>query len=250
MLSGVTVSGACPRLLLLFAFSALAITPARATTTTYSDSATFMSQLGSSVTDNYSNPGYSNAGAANGFVAGQIYEYTDAYMDSVLGETQYVTTEFADSNLVFTASGIAGGPGYCAGCNGSFDLIFTSTTVGTSAGVYGAGFEVLYNSLFYAFVTFGDGSTASYALPSTDDSFWGITSDLDIKSIDIGASDGTATADGETAITDLTIGSQSAPTPELSTSVLWLTGIGLMIVTRKRIAQRLRLGYVEDARSQ
>ena len=39
-------------------------------------------------------------------------------------------------------------------------------------------------------------------------------------------------------------------TPEPATSVLWLTGIGLMIVTRKRVAQRPRVGYVEDARQQ
>src|SRR5688572_4866464 len=129
----------------------------------YPTRALFEAALGSSVTDPYS---------AAGYFAGDVFDlpfgdrHSDAHMSAVLGETDYTTTGFADNNLiVFQTSGSAA---YCAGCNGSFRLTFTSTSVGTSVGVFGVGFDFGNSSAltpYHAFFSFGDGSTQDYLLP-------------------------------------------------------------------------------------
>jgi hypothetical protein len=201
--------------------------------TIYSDGPTFLAQLGTSVTDNYQSPGYYNAAASENpgtctSGLGGVCEFSNTAMDAVLGETQYVTTGFANHNLI--ASPGTPDAAYCAGCNGSFNLIFTSTTVGTSSGVFGAGFDFSLTT-YYAYVTFGDGSTANYALP-TGGGFWGITSTLDIKSIDIGLTGGGTTTDGDIQFTDLTIGSS---VPEPGAGFLTLLGAAALIAKRIRI---------------
>src|SRR5262249_46797835 len=66
---------------------------------------------------------------------------TNAQMNKVFGETRYTTTGFKNANIVAQNWLAFGGPGYCAGCNGSFTLDFSHTSVGTSKGVYGVGFD-------------------------------------------------------------------------------------------------------------
>ena len=108
---------------------------------TYSDRTTFEATLNSTVIDDYENASY-------------VFLQTDAVMSGVLGETQYTTTGFTDNNIVFQNNSEHG---YCGGCNGSFLLDFTSTSVGDATGVYGVGFEY-YNigdPLYSAFITYG-----------------------------------------------------------------------------------------------
>src|SRR5678815_3006018 len=130
-----------PGLVLLTPLSALAATP-----TFYATRAAFLGALDptKTVTDNYSNPGY-------------VFVQSDAAMTAVLNQTAYTTTGFANNNIV-QSSGTPSAT-YCAGCNGSFRLTFTNTTVGSATGVFGAAVDVVANSAglpYFAFVTFGD----------------------------------------------------------------------------------------------
>lgn len=196
-----------------------------AATTTYTSSATFAAQLGTSVTDNYQNPGY-------------VFTQSNAAMSAVLGETKYTSTGFSDLNIV---SGDPADHYYCAGCNGSFLLNFQSTSVGGAQGVFGAGFNFanLGDSngggiQYSAFVTFGDGSTQNYLLPLTSNfpnagEFFGITSDLLIASIALGLPDGDTTTDGNFAIDNLKIGSAaSLETPIPAALPLFASGLGFL----------------------
>jgi hypothetical protein len=90
-----------------------------ATPTYYNDLVTFQGDITSSVTDDYSNPAY-------------VFIQDNATMSGVLGETDYMTTGFMNLNIV-------SGGYYCAGCNGSFQLSFQTTSVGTPVGVHGVG---------------------------------------------------------------------------------------------------------------
>jgi MYXO-CTERM domain-containing protein len=131
-------------------------------------------------------------------------------MSSVLGETDYQTTGFSNLNIIFNQASDAR---YCAGCNGSFRLTFTSTSVGTASGVYGAGFDIEHNSAtdYFAFITYGDNTTDNINLPANA-SFFGVTSDVAVKSIHIGLTNGGSTTGGSISIDDLTIGS-AVPAP-------------------------------------
>ncbi len=130
-----------------------------AVTITYSDRATFEAQLGTFIVDDYSASGYTT-----GDISADIF--SNAAMSGVLGETDYQSTLFADTNRVFINS--AGNPLYCAGCDGSFLLGFTTTSVGDASGVFGVGFDYFNSALSpraVAFVTFGNATTANFALP-------------------------------------------------------------------------------------
>jgi hypothetical protein len=223
--------------LLTLAFVLGSVLPAaKADTMTFSSSSSFLAQLGSQFTDNYSNPGY--------FISGDPAQLSDKDMSAVIGETTYHSTGFSDTNIV--SSGSPSGI-YCAGCNGSFELGFTSTSVGSSNGVFGVGFDVVFASPGeYAFVTFGDGSTTTirnYLL--TSGTYFGITSTLGIKAIDVGLINGGITPDptnpndpgnfGE--IANLTIG---APVPEPTGWLLLATVVGLVTLLRRNRALALK----------
>jgi hypothetical protein len=220
--------------ILSLAFSSIAIftlasAPSKAFTI-FLDREDFLAELDEVVVDDYSDPGYKV----------DSFSIDDAAMSAVIGETQYTSTSFPDFNLVF-------GETYCTGCNGSFNLDFTSTSVrpdgrmfaGTSSlGVYGAGFEIVYHEILdddgqppyeekplVAFVDFfAGGRTENFYLPVThtdypdlnvlpEPTFWGITSERLIQSIHVGLEDGNSlgslpsTAFRAISIDDLTIGS-------------------------------------------
>lgn len=184
------------RLLLLAPAGALALTvaaPAEAATPTYYDSeAAFLADITKSVTDPYSNPGY-------GFIQ------NNAVMSAVLGETDYKSTGFDNLNIV------SGGV-YCAGCNGSFELSFQTTSVGTAEGVNGVGAKIQFNDPgqpYFAYITFADDTMANIQLPSAG-SYWGVSSPERIRSIHFGLTMGGVTQGGSFGIDDLTVGDMMA----------------------------------------
>ena len=105
--------------------------PAFATPAYYDDRATYVAELNSSFTDDYEDAAY-------------VFIQADAAMSGVKGETEYQTTGFA--NLDIVQNGGAGAHTYCAGCNGSFRLTFTSTSLGTALGIFGVGVDIDSNS--------------------------------------------------------------------------------------------------------
>lgn len=216
-----------------FALAASLVVPATAyaSTITYADAASFQAALQNSVVDTYSAAGYQHGDKFDGPT--QDF-FSDAAVSAVFGETDYKSTGFANFDLIVHD---AANDYYCAGCNGSFQLSFTDTTVGDTSGVYGAGFNFINTGNYVAFVTFGDASTANYQLPfaakigDSFTSFFGITSDLAVSSIHLGLQNGGATNNAVFAIDNLTIGDQSTASavPD-ATSSLALFAIGLSAV--------------------
>lgn len=179
-----------------------------AATTVHGNRAAFQAGLVSAFTDTY--------GAELGY-PGSFAILTDAQMSAVVGQTKYTTTGFNNLNIV-------GFGYYCAGCNGSFKLDFTDTSFTKDGGVFGAGFDIRFNSSNYydALVTFADGSTGLYAL-NAGPGFWGITSNTGIASIAFGP-DGNRSQAGSFGIGNLTIGA----VPEPETWMLLLAGFGMV----------------------
>lgn len=191
-------------------FSAI---PAVAATTVYADRGSFASNVGASVTDDYSNRNYR-------------FIQSDSAMSAVLGQTKYKTTGFTDLNIVFPLG--SNGPIYCAGCNGSFTLGFESTSLSRNGGIFGVALDVVFNSRslpYGALVTFGDNSTTLFTLPISS-GFFGLSSSKGIKSIDFGPSGGPTRA-GDFGIDNLTIAASTA-VPEPSTWIMMLLGFGLI----------------------
>jgi len=175
---------------------------------------------------------------------GYAFIQSDLAMSSVLGETSYSATGFPESNVVFNPPGTTDFI-YCAGCNGSFVLSFTTTSVGTTDGIFGVGFEfsngvfgVPSVPLYDAFVTFGDGSQQNIPLPFAVlffpfDTFFGITSDLSINSIALGFPNGQATNLGSFGIDNLTIG-KPVPGP------LPILGVGAAFGFSRKLRKRIK----------
>ena len=182
----------CSALILLGSVGAAVLTVSStaqaATPTFYNNQAAFTAAIPNSVTDPYSNPGY-------------VFVQNNVAMSAVLGETDYFTTGHQNNNIV------SGGV-YCAGCNGSFRLTFTSTTVGTAAGVNGVGMTIPFHSQglpYFAFIKFADGTTQNIALPLAG-SFWGVSAPERIENIHFGLSMGGTTQGGSFGIDNLVIG--------------------------------------------
>ena len=182
----------------------------------YNNRTVFENTLGTVITDDF------GSAYPDGFAI-----YSNAVMSGFFNETGFTSTGFTNLNI-HTAS-----DRYCAGCNGSFRLSFATTSVTATNGVFGAGFDITAGGGFIAFVTFGDNSTAEYTLPPAQ-SFWGITSPLEIQSIHLGLSGGASTTNGYFEIDNLTIG-DAAAVPEPATFSLFGAGLlALGLARRKR----------------
>ena len=192
---------------------------AQAMLMTYSDRASFEATLDTIITDDYSAAGYT----AGDIVNTPTFDiHSDSNMSSILGETDYTTTGHLNTNLIIRQ---ATDPRYCAGCNGSFNLGFTTTSVGDASGVYGVGFDIFQSSGYDAFATFSDGSTMNFDL-GTGDSFFGLTQDIGITSIHLGLANGGTTTDGYLEMDNLTIGNAVPEPATLALFGLGLAGLG------------------------
>src|SRR5262249_43970898 len=110
---------------------------------------------------------------------------------------------------------IVSGGYYCAGCNGSFELSFQTTTVGNAEGVVGVGMMITTHSMmvpYYAYITFADGTTADVPLPAAG-TFWGVSAPERIERIHFGLSMGGSTQAGSFGIDDLIVGDGTDLTP-------------------------------------
>ncbi len=199
--------------------------PASAATTLFSNRASFTAAVGALFTDTYeSDLGYP--------VAPQ--ELNDAAMSAVVGQTRYETTGIPGNNLLL---GIAGGAGYCSGCQGSFTLHFDNTDFGVG-GVFGVALDLVANAVrpFSSLITFGDGSTQLLLLGNGGTP--GVISDKLIRSIAFGV-DGQPTTDGFFAIDNLTIASAGAAgaVPEPESWALLIAGFGLIGAMQRRKRQ-------------
>jgi len=163
---------------------------AQAAPTYYDDLAVFEAAIQFSVTDDYSDPAY-------------VFNQSNLVMSAVIGETDYETTGFDNWNLITGGGALY----YCAGCNGSFQLSFTTTSVGDELGVYGVGADIRSNSVgtpYYAFITFANGATENILLPAAG-TWWGVTAPERIESIHFGLSMGVSTTGGSFGIDNLIV---------------------------------------------
>jgi hypothetical protein len=180
--------------------------------TLFGDRTAFQSQLATFLIDDYSDPGYQRDSP--------ITILSNAEMSNVFGETQYMSTGFDNLNIITNNNNGT----YCTGCNGSFLLDFTKTSVGSTLGVFGAGFDITAGTDYFAHVTFGDNSTQDFSLAGR--SFFGITSDTSIKTFHIGLQGGQTTTSGYIEIDKLTIGSNKLKSVPEPASVLGILALG------------------------
>lgn len=160
---------------------------AHAATTTFTDRSAFQGGLTTTIVDDYANPGYHS-------------NLSNSAMTAVLSQSTYASsdnkTRFWDGKLVafdgFCSPYSPSVP--CTAVDANYHIGFESTSLSTGTGVFAVGFDYLeYGAL--AKITFGDGSTQSLNLlspipPTFPDTtiysrFFGIQSDLGIKSIDV-----------------------------------------------------------------
>ena len=200
---------------------------------TFTDRGAFESLLGPKVVEGYDSPGYQHGDVID--LAG-FDVFTDAAMSAVFGETIYHTTGFANFNVVAHNPINQYGTG-----NGSFQLGFKETSVGTAQGVYGVGFNFLNGAgvtpnltdPFTAFITFGDGTAINYLLPlGLNTMFFGVVSSELVSSIHLGLPDGVATQGGRFHVDDLTIGPAAVPEP--GSLLLLASGLVGIVLRRRR----------------
>jgi hypothetical protein len=213
--------------------------PASADSITFRTRASFEAAVRTTLVDDYSDPRYRVGDIRN---SSDLDEHSDAHMSAVLGETSYRTTGWPNHNLVGVQAEDAK---YCGGCNGSFLLTFAGTSLGSSSGVGGVGFDFTnadMNLLYGALVTFGDGTVRGYALPFSSTGwardtprFWGITAPELIYSIHFGPRRGLdASTSGAFVIDNLTLAAEALdPVPEPATLMLVATGLGAALARRR-----------------
>jgi uncharacterized protein (TIGR03382 family) len=162
----------------------------------YDDLTSFQTDVTDTVTDDYSNPGYG-------------FNQSDAVMSGVLGETDYHSTGHMNTNIVSAAH-------YCAGCNGSFELSFQTTSMGEPEGVNGFGFDITSHDImslqYYAYITFADGTTEDIPLPPPGN-FFGVWAAERIERVHVGLSGGVSTTNGYFEMDNLIIGDGFDETP-------------------------------------
>jgi len=213
---------------LRFAVAVLCCAPVlQAQTTQYATRSPFAATLGTTVFDDYQNAGYTGV-------------MTTAAVNAVRNETKYLPTLHLNSNFLFDT--------YCAGCNGSYQLNFATTSVSGANGVFGVGLDYWNTGgpSYVAFVTFGDNSTQNFSLntiPFAERNFFGLTSTLLIKTIDFGLANGVTSGGGSFGQDNLLIGNAlpvvGVPTIAPEPSSLALVGFGIagLMFARRRTSK-------------
>jgi hypothetical protein len=214
--------------------------PAYAAAITYANQASFLAAVGTTITDDYSNPGYLRSFGPN---PPQVM--TDAYMSGVLNQTKYKTTTIPNGNIVIGPA-MGGNPFYCSGCNATYDLNFQTTSLSTGGGVFGVSFNYRNGGLpggtgTYDFlVTFADGTFFDYTTPMTTLSgqtpdFFGLTATQQIRDIYFGLN-GKPGLGPVFHLDNLTIAGAKAVTPVPEPLTLGMFGAGLagMATMRRR----------------
>jgi hypothetical protein len=214
----------------------------RAATSIYTDRAQFEERLSVTIVDDYENDGYGDANTIFSVLS-------DADMSAVLNETGYTPTAWPQQNHILLWNLNTFNHMYDSAAHGSFRLVFAQTSISRGKGVDGFGVDFvnygfdfqpeLGDFAYYAYVTFGDDTTANYKLATTapgflNQSFFGITSDKQIASVHFGEFDGAALKRGTFAIDNLTIGL----VPEPSTVVLFFSGVAMTLILSSKRAPR------------
>lgn len=197
---------------------AVGATSVSAATVIYNDRATFEAALGDYLVDDFNAAEYGVGDISNG---DPLDIHSNAHMSGVLGETDFTSTGFNNWNFILRHAD--GDSDYCAGCNGSFQFDFGTTSYGDADGVYGAGYDIEASTQYYAYITYGDNTTENVNLAGR--TFFGVTSDLSVKSIHTGLIDGGSTTSGYIELDNLTIG--RVPEPAML-SLLALGGLSLL----------------------
>lgn len=226
----------------VFSFiSIIAVTQSATATTLFNNRNDFEKELSTFIVDDYENPAYQIGDQTN---EKTMAIHSDVSMSRVLGETKYTSTGFNNWNIIMYSSVNSS---YCAGCNGSFSLDFTETTIGNALGVFGAGFDILTSTNYFAHVTFGDNSTQDFSLAGQN--FWGLTSEKSIKTLYLGVENGLSTISGSILIDNLTIGAKiqdltieakSVPEPGSLMAILGLCAFGVTCLSKHEQAKAFK----------
>jgi hypothetical protein len=208
----------------------------RAATSIYADRAQFEERLSVMIVDDYENNNYQDENAVTIFSI-----HSNADMNAVLNETRYTPTAWPQQNHILLWNMNTFDHMYDSSFNGSFRLDFTQSSITRGNGVDGFGVDFanygfdfqpeLGDFAYYAYVTFGDDTTANYKLPTTatgfiNQKFFGVISDKQIASVHFGEFDGAALKRGTFAIDNLTIGL----VPEPSTFAMIFSGMAMTLI--------------------
>jgi hypothetical protein len=189
--------------------------------------ATFTTGLSSYLIDDYEDPSYRHGDRID---TTSLDAFSDTAMTRVVGETSYKTTGFNNLNLMVGTTNHH----YCAGCNGSFLLDFSTTSLTQNNGVSAIGFDFFKSSAYFATVSYGNGAIDNFRL-STGDGFWGITSDQSIKSIHFGLINSQSTTNGYIELDNLTLGQVRAAVPEPGNMLLLGIGLAGLVLSRRKL---------------
>lgn len=196
-----------------FCFSSLA----NATVVTYNDRVSFEAAITDIIIDDFNGPEYDLINTA-------------ADMKSLsAGSIGYESTfhNAPDWNII-------SGNYLCWGCNGSGQIILDDTSIGSASGVFGFGLDILGNSSYDAFVTYGDGTTQNFDL-GFGAAFFGLTSDDLIKQVHFGLANGGSTSSGNFSVDNVTIGNSTGVPEPASLGLIGLGLAGLLMARRRRI---------------
>lgn len=193
----------------------------------YTDRSSFEATLSRIIVDDYENPAYH-------------FFMNNAQFSAVRNETRYTSTYFDNLALLAPMNAAQTDHGYCAGCNGSYRLDFSSTSIANQqGGIFGFGMDYESSEApVTALITYADGSTENMALPSTPWGFFGVTSARSISSVAFGLADGVPSSAIYLVQDNLTIGQAVSAVPEASELTMLVSGLtALAYLSRRRKAR-------------